>query len=237
MLSGSLAKVAAVAAAGSALLLAAHPGGAIVLPFVQEVPIPASALSGPNGDPALANFRCYDLMITISEGDQFLVAGMVSTLLPGQFYSPPAGGLTPGLTPGALEYDTYLTIPLFNPANPTNPFFAAPGRYTPNPGPPIMPRFGEQTNQIDITWGALGGSGTAGTYTIARLTITNDATGELEGEIRTRVFLNNGVPFDTSFFYGTQFVDGQLRPIVIPEPATAALVLPALVGLWRRRRR
>lgn len=204
----------------------------IVLPFVEEVTISPAAITA---DPALANYRAFDLKVTIPQGDQFLVAGMTSILSSGSFYSPVGGGTTPVLNAsGNLLFDTYVTIPLYNPATPTNPFFAAPGRYSPSPGPAIMPAAGGQTNTVDIVWGALGGSGSAGVYTIGRFTLSPDANGPITGEIRTRNFLNTGVPIDTSFFYDTGIVGGRFGSITVPEPMFATFAAPLL--LLRRRR-
>lgn len=205
---------------------------ALVLPFVEEVTISPAAIAA---DPVLASYRAFDLKVTIDPGDQFLVAGMTSILSSGSFYSPVGGGTTPVLNAsGNLLFDTYVTIPLFNPATPTDPFFAAPGRYSPNPGAPLMPSAGGQTNTVDITWGALGGSGSAGVYTIGRFTLSPDANGPISGEIRTRNFLTGGVPFDTSFFYNTGIVGGRFGSITVPEPVFAAFAAPLL--LLRRRR-
>lgn len=209
---------------------------AAVLPYVVEVPIDSSAVSGPNGDAVLADYRCFELRVTIPQGDQFLVAGIASTLASGSFYSPQGGGDLPVLNAtGKLLYDTYVTVPLYNPATPSNPLVGIPGRYTPVPGAAIFPRFGQQASTIDVVWGALGGSGTAGEYTVARFTLSPDANGPISGEIRTRQFVTGSNPITTSFFYNAAVQDGVFRPIVLPEPALGALA-PGLGAFFRRSR-
>src|SRR5436190_11459628 len=89
-----------------------------ITPLVVEVPISAAAKLA---DPALNNYRSFDVRVTISAGDRFGVADMQSVLKSGNFYVPPDGldADYPQKSLWAdhpnLEFDTFICNPNFQP--------------------------------------------------------------------------------------------------------------------------
>ena len=134
------------------------------------------------------------------------------SLSSGSMYNDPAGGVTepdPGLfgTHPNLRWDTYVTVP------------AGVGADVVLPGESVM-----EDTVVGISWADLGIDDGGGTWKLAQISLSDDATGWVEA---------------TSFTVGTYFIPRTVHyPIeqgqIVPEPATIFFLLP---GLWLRRRK
>jgi hypothetical protein len=175
----------------SAVILSAVGAGpalAHVQPYFTPVPISADALTA---DPALANFNCWDLRVSVTSPppaqDRFNVATFDAPLSIGTFYSP-VGGSDIQTIPAApnLSYDTYVTIPSYDPVTNTPKIYVL-GRsdilVTTGPPDAIFPRADGQQSQFSVAWGTLGQPAANGDFLIARFTVSKDATGPVAGYV------------------------------------------------------
>lgn len=216
-------------------LLSAGVAGAAVTPSLVEVPISPAAVAA---DPTLAGFRTYDLQATITDGDRFLVAGIILGLSQGTFYSPEFGHHVPS-PPAAvaaypfLEFDTYISAPNYT-HNVT--VFNIPGRLF-GTGAAQFPTYGEQQAIINVVWGQPQGSPGQGTFTFARLTVSADAEGALTGDVRAIRNPGQSNPINHVLGFTAPLSRGSFGSMTIPEPTAAAAVATlAMLGLCRRRR-
>jgi hypothetical protein len=144
-------------------------------------------------------------------------ADLRGLLTTGSYYVPAAANSnTPNpafwsLAPN-LEFDTFVSAPNF----------AAPtilGRFQPPGG------IGTETfspADVNVSYGDLTNTGN-GTFTIARLTVSNNATGVVTGNLYDTFGGSTPTPFSI--------------PIPVPEPAALMLLALALVAPLGRRRR
>jgi hypothetical protein len=159
------------------------------VPRLIEVAI-SSAAKG--ADPALNNYRSFDLQVTVPSGTRWTAADLRLNLTRGTVYNPSAGGNTPDQSQWSshpqLQYDSYVTTNGFK--DPT--ILLGRSTYpTTSQGDPI---FNNKT--IDVAWGDLNTA--TGTFTIARFTVTKDAAGTIIGRIVDDMN-SNGLPFSSSF--------------------------------------
>jgi len=170
-----------------------------------EVPISQAAITA---DPALSNYKTYDLKVTLDPGERWISVDMKAVLSAGSFYNVSAAdhGQTytqPGLWPlfPALQADTAVAESNFE-----KPIIL--GEYD-----PIMNNGGVfKSQETNVSWGALQDGGT-GTFTVARLTVSKDAVGVINGQdastftpaFKPKAFsflIKNGVASTLSFLSG-----------------------------------
>src|SRR3954463_9943361 len=137
-----------------------------VTPSFVEVPISAAAKTA---DSALNNYKTYNLKVTVGTGDDWSSGDLKATLSSGNFYTPSSSNSNSSQSAlwsfkANIEFDTFVTSPNF--ASPT-----ILGGFNPSGGTSTF-----NSNTINVSWGDLRSSG-AGTFTIARLTISNGAVG------------------------------------------------------------
>lgn len=137
-----------------------------------EVPISAGAKSA---DSALNNYKSYDLQVTVTGDNDWASGDLKAVLTTGNFYVPGSGNSNTAQKnlwsiAANLEFDTFVTAP-----NYTNPVIL--GSYSPGSG---TPKF--TSNEVNVTWGDFPNTG-AGTFTIARLTMTANSVGSIEGRV------------------------------------------------------
>jgi hypothetical protein len=185
--------------------------------FMAPVPISPQAIAA---DPVLGGFQTWDIRVHIPPGESWGYTGTLTTLTQGQFYNSPLGGNVAqpqlwGLFP-QLRYDTFITIA----ANPDvdstfGPPDANPGAFPGLGDPPI---FSDTT--VSVVWGPGSVVTGPGTFTVARLTFSNDAVGSMIGFSASRP---GNVQVDWSF------------PIPIPEPSSVGGI--AVISMLVARRR
>jgi hypothetical protein len=218
---GKLALGMVIAATSAATASAAVVGTWI------EVPITAGAIAS---DPALAGFKTFDLQITTDS--DWTNSTMRIALTTGSFYNQPGFGGSPGgdtVQPGfwgivpSLEFDTAVAAPPS--PSPWTPASLAGRHLIDGPGAPIF-----SPTLTSVSWFDTVNLG-AGTFKIARVTISNDANGTIL--LDNFEAANAGIPQPV---LGFAVVNGA----IIPEPSTVVLLAMGLVGLaaagWRRRR-
>jgi hypothetical protein len=179
-------------------LTALTSANAHVQPYFTPVAISPEALAA---DPSLANYKTWDLRVSVTstpgstKQDRFNVATLDSALNTGSFYSPVSGGDIPVIpNPANLAYDTYVTVPIFQPG--MSPYLIQiPGSSDLlGPGSPIalFPRVGAQQSRLSVTWATDFSQSNLynGDYAIARLTVTNDASGPVAGYVLSNDVLN-----------------------------------------------
>lgn len=234
------------AAATVVALGIASVASATVTPQWVPVPISAAAIAA---DPTLANFRTYDLKVTQTGGEHWVGADLEVQLTSGKFYVPPANNqlwAKSNLWAASpnLEFDTFVTSPdsLANPSpqdgTPAGGHILILGQGSyPVPGQPggspVMPDATNSKDQINISYGDLYSNQTAfgdGTYTVARLTMSNDAGADIGGRVTgNQTFNGNSI---NTYYYPQLF---HVAPV--PEPTTlgALAVVFGLITALRRR--
>jgi hypothetical protein len=162
-----------------------------------NVPISAAARAA---DPTLNDLRTVDVQLKVSGGDDWLASDIKLVLTTGSFYNPRAGGNTP--VPAAwssfpyLEFDTFVS----------GPSFAAPtilGRKEGTGSAVFSP------TEVNVAFGDLVNTGD-GTYTIARLTMTSNAVGQLEGNVFAQTTPGTAFPINTLISPLTSTISGRL---------------------------
>jgi len=139
-----------------------------------QVPMPQAAL---NADPTLADYKIFDLKVTVDPGERWISVDMKAELSQGSFYNvaPAKNGASfvqQNLWPiiPQLEADTAVSASNFS-----RPIVL--GEYD-----PLMGNGGVfHAQETNVSWGALQDTGT-GTFTVARLTVSNDAVGTIVGQ-------------------------------------------------------
>lgn len=182
-----------------------------------EVPISAAALAA---DPALANFRTFDLQVNVTAGDAFNVAGFEARLSAGSFYLAPGGTPTtnPALWPVQpnLEFATFVCVQNF----------AAPPLS-------VLPYVGQVATTTILTptrfvpaWGTHGAAPVGQTgFTVARLTITRDAAGTVYGEAFSLQQINNPHPFVASLPVGARAVGAARGTVRVVQGSPADITI------------
>jgi hypothetical protein len=208
------------------------------------VPISAQALAD---DPNLANYRSWDLQVGLPAGDKWVAADIRALLTSGKFYIPPANdsnviqpSLMNNLGTRYLQFDTMVMRPILDPGAqilsgsvfsppPHNPEFPSNGSNLKDPNDPNGTMFLPANDQmlVDALYFDPQASSetypTPATYTVARLTFLNGASGTLQ--VR---------------FQDTQSPSDPVRfTFIIPEPSTGVIATlgAALLGIAIRRRK
>jgi hypothetical protein len=203
------------------MLAVAHAAQGAPTTSLVRVPISPAAIAA---DPALANSQTWDLRVNIDPGRTWSATGFTVRLSGGSFYNPPLGAQGPlpqlwDLFPH-LRHDTFVT----HAARPDEPStFGLPLIQSGYPYPPVTPWvFNDTEMSLIYTWTAAQSSG-PGTFTVARLTISNGAYGAIIGE---------------SHQYDLQATTTEVLPfsLFIPEPAGATSVAAALLTMAVARR-
>lgn len=141
-----------------------------------EIPISAAAVAA---DPVLANYRSFDLKVSFTPGDRFNVAGFLATLSQGDFYRAPndvpiTNAAAWPVQPN-LEFASFVSVHDFG----QPPLGVLP--YIGTPGTPIL-----TATRFEPVWGMPGGSPAGlNNYTVARITVSGNAVGEIYGEARS----------------------------------------------------
>jgi hypothetical protein len=197
------------------LAAVAGPSRASIITTIAPGTISASAKTA---DPTLANYSTFDVKVTVGAGDDWTAQDLRVVLTQGSFYVPPALNSNKGQpalwavpTFANLEYDTFVTAPNF-----TDPTIL--GRFSPQggPGTEIF-----SNNEVNVSFGDLVNTG-PGTYTVARLTVTNNSAGTVSGNAFSALGGATGTAFT-----GT---------VPVPEPAAGFVILLISVAAMSRRR-
>lgn len=162
-----------------------------------NVPISSAAKAA---DPTLNNCRTVDVQLTVSGGDDWLASDIKLALTKGSFYNPRAGGNTP--VPGAWSTLPYLQFDTFV----SGPNFAAPtilGRKE-GTGSAVF-----SATELNVAFGDLVNTGD-GKFTIARMTMTNDAVGNLEGNVFAQTAPGTAFPINTLISPLTSTISGRV---------------------------
>jgi len=147
-----------------------------------DVPITSAAIAA---DPTLASLRTLDVRLTVSSGDDWLASDIRVQLTQGSFYNPRAGGNVPDTTEWSdnphLRFDTWVGGP-----NTSAPLVL--GRQEGSGSAIFSP------SEVNVAFGDLQNTG-AGTFTIARLTMTQNAVGTINGRFFVLSASSTAVPF------------------------------------------
>lgn len=137
-------------------------------------------------DSALSGYKTFDLQVTVSSGDDWASGDLKINLSSGNFYVPSQNLNTPQKSQFSskpnLQFDTFVSSPNFN-----TPIVLGHSYLTPGGGDEVF-----SSTAIDVAWGDLVTTG-AGTFTVARLTVTNNANGTLNGRLGDTAKPNNPV--------------------------------------------
>jgi hypothetical protein len=157
---------------------------------IKEIPISSAAKTA---DPALNNYKTLDLQVTVSSGDDWISGELTVNLTSGNFYSPSDGENTPQQivwqrAEPNLEFDTFVSSPNF--ANPT-----------------ILGSSTFSSTQVNVTWGDTTNTG-AGTFTVARLTVTKSAVGTINGNVYATSAPTTAIPFASTVQSQTGSITG-----------------------------
>jgi hypothetical protein len=142
-----------------------------------SVPISAAALAA---DPNLANYKSYDLKVTLTGDERWTVTDMKATLTKGSFYNVPTNKngnnfLQPNIwnvaSRAMLQNDTAVCAA----DNFGQPIIL--GQYDPT----VSGNGTFTSTETNVSWGSLQDGARAGTFTVARLTVSKDAVGSITG--------------------------------------------------------
>jgi Tfp pilus assembly protein FimT len=170
-----------------------------------NVPISQAAIAA---DPTLASCKTYDLQVTLDPGERWIATDMDAELSSGGFYnvSDANGGGTVPVTflwsqhPQA-QFDTFVSGSSFS--IPT-----VLGEFKPLGHTAVF-----SSTSTDVSWGVVSDKGT-GTFTVARLTISNNASGTIVGDLgSSEVDPNNLKPFSFTISNGSVGTTPQLGSI------------------------
>lgn len=155
------------------------------VPSLVEVPISSSAIAA---DPALSNFRCFDLKEDTLD-DDWISGGLRIILTKGSFYIPSTGDSnTPQSnlwsTSPNLQFDTFVSAPGFS-----APIILGPHTGS---GSAVF-----SATEMNVDWGDLTDTG-VGVSTVARFTISTDAVGSLVGQISNSSAPTSPVDFSSA---------------------------------------
>lgn len=146
---------------------------------VKAVPISSAAISD---DPTLSNYKTLDVQVTVGSGDDWISGELSVNLTSGSFYNNTDGGNTAEKqafkAEPSLEFDTYVCSPNFG-----------------NPTVLGTPTF--SSNKVSVQWGDTTNTG-AGTFTVARLTVTKSAVGTIAGDVFATSAPTTPIPFASS---------------------------------------
>ena len=170
-----------------------------------NVPISADAIAA---DPVLANCKTYDLQVTLDPGEHWIATDMDAELTSGGFYN--AGASIGGSTAPTkilwsqhpqLQFDTFVSASNFQ--IPT-----ILGEFKPLGHTAVF-----SSMSTDVSWGAVGDTGT-GTFTVARLTINNNSSGTVVGDLgASDIDPNNLKPYSFTITNGSVATTPQLGSI------------------------
>jgi hypothetical protein len=145
------------------------------------VPVAISAAAVAK-DPALANYKTYDLQVSLSKGERWLSTDAKLVLTKGSVYESNTADAQYAQSNlwsvfPQLEFDTFVSASDFQ-----KPVIL--GSFDPATQ---TPKF--SSNEVNVTWGALGDSG-SGTFTVGRFTVSNDAVATLAGQTASSLTAN-----------------------------------------------
>jgi hypothetical protein len=153
-----------------------------------QVPISQAAI---NADATLANCKTYDLQVKLDSGERWIATDMDAELSSGGFYnvSSANGGDTVPIkqfwnSHPQAQFDTFVSASNFQIPTILGQFKPAAkggGTFT--------------STSTNVSWGSVNDTGT-GTFTVARLTISNGANGTVSGDLgSTLTDANNLKPY------------------------------------------
>ena len=203
-------------------------------------------------DPALSNYKTYDLQITLtnntanSQPMDFISAGITFKVTTGNFYqpsgprTPPFGGnrTNSKTAPGPdnwfqpdryREYDTWVATKKSFEDSTT---YVAPTLFNRNSDSSVANLF--DANNVDVQWGDLendfNATGKALVYSLGRFTVLNGSKGFLTGFVTARDFLGNQFTVPIS-------IDTTAADTFTPEPTSLGLLGIAAGFMLRRPKR
>ena len=146
---------------------------------IVEVPITSAAKTA---DPALNNYKTLDLQVTVSSGDDWISGSINVNLTSGNFYQPTDGDDVPQkaawIGEPNLQFDTFVSSPNFK-------------------SPQLLGSNTFSGTQLVVNWGDTTNTG-AGTFTVARMTVTKTAVGSINGNVYATSAPTTAVPFASS---------------------------------------
>lgn len=147
-------------------------------------------------DSNLNNYQSYDLQVTVTGDNDWASGDLKAVLTSGNFYVPSSGNRTVVDTSiwdskPNTEFDCWVAAPGFD-----EPIVL--GSYSPGSNTPVM-----TSTELNIVWGDFASTG-AGTFTIARITMTKGAQGSIEGRVGNPQDPNNPKYFSYAVPVGNQ---------------------------------
>ncbi len=215
------ATIVIIMSAAVGLVAFTAPADATPTTFLAHIPISPAAIAA---DPTLANYQTWNLRVSVPPGENWGYTGTRATLTQGTFYNSVFGSEFPhpqvwSVLP-QLRYDTFIT----KAADPDDDSTfgapdANPGAFPGTGGPRVF-----SDTVVSAVWltpsGVLSGPGE---FTVARLTFSLDAQGEMIGFTAGRAPQTPQVNWSFT--------------IPVPEPAGAALFAVVALAIIRRKRR
>jgi len=162
-----------------------------------NVPIKSAAKAA---DPTLNNLRTVDVQLQVTGGDDWLASDLKLVLTTGSFYNPGAGGNSPNTalwgTFPHLEFDTWVAAPNFGSVSIL-------GRKE-GSGAAVF-----SSTEVNVAWGDLVNTGD-GVWTIARLTMSANAIGNLTGAVFAQSSPGTEFPFNALISPPTSTIKGRV---------------------------
>jgi hypothetical protein len=147
---------------------------------IVEVPISSAAKTA---DPALSNYKTLDLRVTVGSGDDWISGQLNVSLTSGNFYIPSSRN-SKTAQPDSwadfpnLQFDTFVSSPNFE-------------------TPTLLGSNTFSSTTVNVSWGDTDTTG-AGTFTVARLTVSKSAVGNISGNVYSTSAPTTAVPFASS---------------------------------------
>jgi hypothetical protein len=157
---------------------------------IVEVPISSAAKAA---DPNLNNYKTLDLKVTVTSGDDWISGELNVSLTSGNFYIPSSGNSKTAQPDNwqsspNLEFDTFVSAPNFQ-------------------TPTLLGSNTFSSTVVNVAWGDTDNTG-PGTFTVARLTVTKTAVGNISGDVFSTSAPTTPVPFASSVQSQTGTITG-----------------------------